>query len=183
MECCKSKIPGVYLFSERPEINNNLGFEVLYSHENIRNVSGLKNVFSYHYETEFMFKNTLRGFFIQNAPWTNNLLMKCVNGSCRVIVLDVRDTTETYQHYTSRDLLSSDGNLLYVPIGVAHAFLSLEDNTRLYILSDNIISEKKNITINVFETLAGSGIIPAKVISSVETYKAPRLSEIERRYW
>lgn len=183
MKCYELKVPEVYLISEEQEINNDLGFDVFYCYSDIKKISGLKNVFLFHYETKFTFKNTLRGFYIQDAPWANNLMLRCVKGSCRIILLDVRDTSKTYQKYMSLDLSSEKNDLLYIPAGVAHAFISLEDDTSVYILSDNTISELKNITINAFEILAGSGLIPDGVIASIKERSAPLFSEIEHRYW
>jgi dTDP-4-dehydrorhamnose 3,5-epimerase-like enzyme len=183
MTCHELKLPGVCLVSEEQEVKNDLGFDVFYSYSDIKKDSGLKNVFLFHYETSFTFKNTLRGFYIQDAPWTNNLMLRCFKGACRIILLDVRDTSKTYQKYISLDLSSEKNDLVYIPTGIAHAFISQEDDTSVYILSDNIPSDVKNITINAFEILAGSGLIPDGVIASITERSAPRFSEIEHRYW
>ena len=183
MRCDELKLTGAYLLSEQENSTNSYGFDLFYDYSRMREISKLRKVFSAHYEVAFTHKNTLRGFYIQNAPYTNNIMFRCVRGRCRIVLLDVRDISATYHEYITWELSAEKNEFLYVPVGVAHAYISLEDDTKMFVFSDNIISELKNVTINAFDILGDSGLIPDGVIASVKERFAPHISEIDGRYW
>lgn len=76
-------------------------------------------------------KGTFRGFHYQKPPYTDEKLIRCINGSVIDIVLDIRKKSKTYMKYFSTELTSENRKMLYVPSGFAHGFITLEDNTQL----------------------------------------------------
>jgi dTDP-4-dehydrorhamnose 3,5-epimerase len=73
-------------------------------------------------------RGTLRGMHYQTAPDEECKLVQCLSGSTHHVIIDLRVSSETHLQWKSLQLRSSDRNMLYVPEGFAHGFLTLEDN-------------------------------------------------------
>jgi dTDP-4-dehydrorhamnose 3,5-epimerase len=81
---------------------------------------------------------TLRGFHYQSAPFQEVKLVTCVSGSIYDVILDLRSESETYLQTFSINLKADSNTLLYIAKGIAHAYLTLEDNSSiLYQVSEN----------------------------------------------
>lgn len=80
---------------------------------------------------------TLRGFHFQNPPHAQAKLVRCVRGRIVDIAVDIRANSPTYGKHVSAELSADDGRQLLVPVGFAHAFLTLEPDTEvIYKVSD-----------------------------------------------
>jgi dTDP-4-dehydrorhamnose 3,5-epimerase len=77
-------------------------------------------------------KGILRGMHFQVPPHDHTKLVTCLSGRVLDIILDLRSTSPTFGQFDSLILDSKAGNALYLPCGIAHGFLSLEDNSGLY---------------------------------------------------
>ena len=79
-------------------------------------------------------KGTLRGMHYQTAPFEEGKLIRCIGGSIFDVVIDIRTGSETYGQWYGAELTSSNRQMLYIPPGCAHGYLTLEDNTEVYYL-------------------------------------------------
>lgn len=77
-------------------------------------------------------KGTLRGMHYQTAPNEECKLVQCISGSTYHVIIDLRERSDTHLQWTSVRLSSGKKNLLYVPEGLAHGFLTLEDNCEVH---------------------------------------------------
>jgi dTDP-4-dehydrorhamnose 3,5-epimerase len=75
----------------------------------------------------FSKKNVLRGMHFQVPPHAHSKMVTCITGSALDVVVDIRVGSPTYGNYITIDLLP--GMSVWIPKGIAHGFLSLEDNT------------------------------------------------------
>ena len=82
-------------------------------------------------------KGTLRGMHYQVDPYSQAKLVSCVQGRVLDVVIDCRKGSPTYGKYVAVELDPIIGNMLYVPRGFAHGFLSLEDNSKFQYFVDN----------------------------------------------
>ena len=79
----------------------------------------------------------LRGLHFQRPPYAQAKLVRVARGRALDVVVDLRRDSPTFGQHTSTLLEASRGNMLYVPIGFAHGFLALEEDTIfLYKCSD-----------------------------------------------
>jgi len=74
-------------------------------------------------------KGTLRGLHFQNPPYEQAKLIRVLTGSILDVVVDIMKNSITYGKYFSIILDGKNKNMLLIPEGFAHGFLSLEHNT------------------------------------------------------
>jgi dTDP-4-dehydrorhamnose 3,5-epimerase len=74
-------------------------------------------------------RGVLRGLHFQAPPYAQDKLVRVISGAVNDVVVDIRQSSPTFgQHYTAH--LSADNfRMLFVPVGFAHGFETLEDNT------------------------------------------------------
>jgi dTDP-4-dehydrorhamnose 3,5-epimerase len=77
-------------------------------------------------------KGTLRGMHYQAAPNAEAKLVRCTSGSIYDVVVDLRAQSPTFKTWIAVVLTTDRRNMIYVPQGCAHGFLSLEDNTEVF---------------------------------------------------
>jgi dTDP-4-dehydrorhamnose 3,5-epimerase len=80
---------------------------------------------------------TLRGLHFQLPPAAQAKLVMVLSGRILDVAVDVRRGSPTFGKYVSVELSAESGHQLYVPIGFAHGFLTLEDDVVvMYKVSD-----------------------------------------------
>ena len=72
-------------------------------------------------------RGTLRGFHFQSPPVAQAKLISVLRGRILDVAVDIRRNSPTFGRYVSVDLSSDNGIQLFVPIGFAHGFITLED--------------------------------------------------------
>lgn len=69
----------------------------------------------------------LRGLHFQQHPYAQGKLVRATKGSIWDIVVDIRKDSPTYKRVAKVLLDDKDKRMLYVPVGFAHGFVSIED--------------------------------------------------------
>jgi len=69
----------------------------------------------------------LRGLHFQQHPYAQGKLVRATKGSIWDVVVDLRKNSPTYKKVAKVFLDDKDKRMLYVPIGFAHGFVSIED--------------------------------------------------------
>ena len=72
---------------------------------------------------------TLRGLHYQPAPHAETKLVRAVRGRIFDVAVDLRPGSPTYRAWTSAEITADNLLALLIPEGVAHGFLTLEDDT------------------------------------------------------
>ena len=88
-------------------------------------------------------KGVLRGMHFQEEPYAQAKLVSVTSGKALDVVVDCRKNSKTFGKYVAVELDANKRNMLYVPRGFAHGFLSLEDNTVFQYFVDNDYAPKK----------------------------------------
>lgn len=74
-------------------------------------------------------KNVLRGLHFQKPPYGQAKLVQVISGSVLDVTVDLRKNSSTYGKYFKHILSSENKKQMFIPVGFAHGFLCLEDNT------------------------------------------------------
>ena len=77
-------------------------------------------------------KGTLRGMHFQASPHAEAKLVRCTRGSVYDVVLDLRAGSPSYMQWVAVTLSAENRNMMYVPEGCAHGFITLEDGTEVF---------------------------------------------------
>lgn len=77
-------------------------------------------------------KGTLRGMHYQAGEHAEAKLVRCTKGSICDVALDIRPESRTFGNWVAVVLTEQDRNMLYLPEGCAHGFLTLEDETEVF---------------------------------------------------
>lgn len=74
-------------------------------------------------------KNVIRGMHFQVPPYAHTKIVYVNHGEILDVVLDIRKQSPTYGKCFSIKINCEEPVLLYIPVGCAHGFLSLQNNT------------------------------------------------------
>ncbi|MBM3637648.1 MAG: dTDP-4-dehydrorhamnose 3,5-epimerase [Alphaproteobacteria bacterium] len=75
---------------------------------------------------------TVRGMHFQRPPHAQAKLVSCLRGSICDVVVDIRIGSPTYGKYVSVILSVENGKQLFIPVGFAHGFMTLEPKTEVH---------------------------------------------------
>lgn len=97
-----------------------------------------------HFPLEFQStskKGVIRGMHFQKRPFAQCKLVRVIKGRVLDVVVDMRKKSPTYGKWTSFMLDSEKNNMIWIPEGFAHGFLSLEEGSIMHYKLTNIYSK------------------------------------------
>ena len=74
---------------------------------------------------------TLRGLHFQAPPNAQGKLVRCGKGAIFDVAVDIRKGSPTFGDWAGYELTEENGHQLYVPVGFAHGFVTLNPGTEL----------------------------------------------------
>ena len=125
---------------------------------------------------------TLRGLHYQAPPHAQGKLVRCGRGAFFDVAVDIRRGSPTYGQWMGYELSAENGHQLYVPIGFAHGFVTLEPHSEIvYKCSDYYTPEAEGALrwddpdIGIKWPLKGSPIVSARdaLLPSLKAFESP----------
>jgi dTDP-4-dehydrorhamnose 3,5-epimerase len=124
-------------------------------------------------------KNVVRGMHFQTPPADHTKLVFVNQGSILDVVLDIRKDSGTYGKCFSTNVGDDDPKVIYIPVGCAHGFLSLQDNTIVSYIQTSVYNKECDFGIR-WDSFGANWNIDNPIISErdgafdlFENYKSP----------
>lgn len=125
-------------------------------------------------------RGTLRGLHFQAPPRAQAKLVRCTRGAVYDVVVDIRQGSPTYGQWEGYELSAENGYQLFVPVGFAHGFITLESDSEItYKCSDYYAPETEGAVLWNDPDIGINWPTEADPILSDKDAVAPLLSELE----
>ena len=89
-------------------------------------------------------KNVLRGMHFQTPPADHVKLVHCMEGAVKDILVDLRKNSATFGKHATCILEGGKGNLMYLPKGFAHGFLTLSERAIIVCKTTTVYSPEND---------------------------------------
>ena len=88
------------------------------------------------------YKGQIRGMHYQEEPYSETKIVRCTRGAIYDVIIDSRKDSTTYNQWYGIELSANNGTMFYIPKGFAHGYKTLEDNTELFYMMDQVYVQK-----------------------------------------
>ena len=142
MKLQNTKLFGCYLITNEEMFDNRGSFTKLFN-DNFFREHGI-DLSSKEQFISVSKKFVLRGMHFQTPPYDQNKLVTCLKGSVLDVLLDLRIGSPTFGQNEAFELNEKCIESVFVPTGLAHGFLSLEDNTTMLYNTSSLYAPKSD---------------------------------------
>ena len=91
-----------------------------------------------------------RGMHLQKGNYSQSKLIRVIKGKVIDVICDLRKSSSSFKKIIFIEL--NPNQLLFLPKGLAHGFLSLEEGTILNYKCDNLYNKRSESGFNLFKT-------------------------------
>ena len=125
-------------------------------------------------------RGTVRGLHFQMPPFAQHKLVRVVRGSVFDVAVDLRRGSSSFGKHVTAVLSAEAWNQIFVPIGFAHGFMTLEPDTEVIYKVSNYYApdHDKGILWNDPALAIAWPIDDREAILSDKDRKQPRLAEV-----
>ena len=146
----KTEIEGVYLFEPKVFEDERGSF-----HEAFRRDKALEGTgFDFdvaQVNASVSNKGVLRGIHFKKYPPGQAKFVSVNQGSIIDVAIDLRTSSPTFGQYLAFELSAENNKGLLLGYGIGHAFLSLQDKTRVSYLCDSVFEPETEFGVNPLE--------------------------------
>lgn len=130
MQVISAEIPDVKVLIPRRFKDARGFFSETYNKEALRSV-GIDAEFVQDNHSLSVEKGVVRGLHYQIAPMAQHKLVRVISGAILDVALDIRRSSPTFGKHVAVQISAEEWNQIFVPIGFAHGFVTLEPNTQV----------------------------------------------------
>jgi len=130
MQVIPTKIPDVRIIIPKQFKDHRGFFSEVYSTRLLKD-AGIDTTFVQDNHSLSVAKGVLRGLHYQVAPMAQDKLIRVVRGAILDVALDIRRGSPTFGRHVTALVSAENWRQVYVPVGFAHGFVTLEPNTEV----------------------------------------------------
>ena len=149
MKITKTKLKGVFILQTKQFKDPRGWFSESYNKKNFKALT--KTPFVQDNVSFNKKKYTFRGLHLQTNPFQQAKLIRVEQGAILDVVLDLRVKSKTYLKMITVKLDDQNQKQIFIPKGLAHGFLTLTPNTKVFYKVDQYYSPKHDQGINVLD--------------------------------
>lgn len=115
-------------------------------------------------------KGTFRGFHTQRPPFAEHKLIRATAGSVWDMALDLRAGSSTFLQVFGVELSAERNNMIMIPPGCAHGFITMSENASLNYLHTRVYNKESEFCVSVFDAKLNLSLpLAISVISEKDT--------------
>ena len=118
----------VYLLQPNIYSDNRGEFSETYNKSKFKEL-GINNIFTQDNYSKSIKKLTFRGIHLQLKPFQQAKLVRVIKGEIIDYIVDLRLKSKSFGQYIKIRISDKSQQIVYVPAGFGHGFLTLKDNT------------------------------------------------------
>jgi dTDP-4-dehydrorhamnose 3,5-epimerase len=130
MQVIPTEIPDVKVLIPRRFQDARGFFSETYNKESLRQL-GIGVEFVQDNHSLSVETGVVRGLHYQVAPMAQDKLVRVTSGAILDIALDIRRSSPTFGGHVAVRISAAEWNQIFVPVGFAHGFVTLEPNTQV----------------------------------------------------
>jgi dTDP-4-dehydrorhamnose 3,5-epimerase len=125
-------------------------------------------------------RGTVRGLHFQIPPFAQAKLVRVVRGAIRDVAVDLRRGSPTYGRHVAVVLSAKEWNQVFLPVGFAHGFATLEDDTEVIYKTSAVYApaHDKGVLWNDPDLSIAWGIAPEDAVLSDKDKVQPRFADL-----
>ncbi|MGL4634803.1 MAG: dTDP-4-dehydrorhamnose 3,5-epimerase [Beijerinckiaceae bacterium] len=131
MKFIPAPLAGAFVIEQEPRVDERGFFARAFCAQEF-STAGLETSFVQANNTLTTRKGTVRGFHYQLPPSAEVKLVRCIRGAVYDVIVDIRPDSKTYRQSFGATLDQDNRQMMYVPRGFAHGFVSLTDDAELH---------------------------------------------------
>jgi len=178
MQLIETAIPAVKILEPKKFGDHRGFFSEIYSRKKLREL-GIDVEFVQDNHSLSAEKGTVRALHWQLAPTAQDKLVRVTRGAIMDVAVDIRRSSPTFGKHVTAIISAENWRQMFVPIGFAHGFVTLEPNTEVIYKVSNYYSPKDERGILWSDPAIGIawGVNPSRAILSERDTKHPLLKD------
>ena len=127
---------------------------------------------------------TIRGLHFQTPPHAQAKLVRCGRGALLDVAVDIRKGSPTYGKWVAEELSFENGRQLLVPVGFAHGFVTLTQDTEIIYKCTDYYAPACDRALRFDDPAIGIdwGITRDAAVLSDKDAAAPMLSDLDNPF-
>jgi len=130
MQIIPTDIPAVRILVPKKHGDHRGFFSEVYSRQALAD-AGINTEFVQDNHSLSAQKGVLRGLHYQIAPMAQDKLVRVIRGAILDVAVDIRRSSSTFGRHVKVVLSTDNWQQVFVPVGFAHGFVTLEPNTEV----------------------------------------------------